>query len=285
MCTGAFPQAPAAALLPYLKLGWYLHPLRPRAKEPLTNHGLNDASNDSPQVLAWSRRYPGCNWGLNVGRSGVFVVDLDGEEGNRSWEDCVARDGVIETLASLTGSGGLHLFFSDPEGVGRNTVRRVGPGIDTRGHAGYVVLPPSVHPSGVEYRWINWPTEPALLPDWLVDACRPPAARSGGPTPVGQPDGSTPTAWGAACMRGILGRLANAERGTRHQLTLWAAIRAGELYALGHVPERARAEVLMVAQELRQDEMFAAARDVRDGWQYGLSSVPSNHSSQEGRRR
>jgi hypothetical protein len=43
--------------------------------------------------------------------------------------------------------------FVRPTGLGNRA--GILPGVDFRGQAGYVVTPPSVHPSGHRYRWIN----------------------------------------------------------------------------------------------------------------------------------
>src|SRR5262249_30546535 len=47
----------------------------------------------------------------------------------------------------------------------------IGPGIDTRGDGGYVLAPPSVHPSGAIYRW-TVTVEPIEAPDWLIERAR-----------------------------------------------------------------------------------------------------------------
>jgi hypothetical protein len=57
----------------------------------------------------------------------------------------------------------------------------LGPGIDTRAQGGYVVLPPSVHPSGRPYAWRPgrdpWTTPPASLPAWLLEKLTTPIDR------------------------------------------------------------------------------------------------------------
>jgi putative DNA primase/helicase len=59
-----------------------------------------------------------------------------------------------DTVTSLTGGGGQHLFFKVPAGINiSNSVRKLGLGIDVRGEGGYVVVPPSIHPSGNSYYW------------------------------------------------------------------------------------------------------------------------------------
>jgi hypothetical protein len=55
-----------------------------------------------------------------------------------------------------------------------NSAGAVGPGVDTRGEGGYIVLPPSIHASGNLYQvWRATPVKPA--PDWLLDVFKPEA--------------------------------------------------------------------------------------------------------------
>ena len=262
-------------LVAYLNLGWHVLPLRSHGKEPLTRHGVNDASSDPVRVAYWTERYPGCNWGVDTGRSALLVVDLDGDQGRRTWEELVRQHGPVVTLTSLTGSGGRHIFFLDPTGKGRSTTRRVGAGIDTRGRGGYVVLPPSIHPSGQTYGWVRWPAEPVEVPAWLLERSSPPSIRYDPPS-TDHPQVDEATAWGAACLTGILRRLSTAEKGTRHSLTLWAAMRAGQLHARGHLPDSARDAVEELALRLHADEPRDARRAVRDGWAFGLTHLHPN---------
>jgi hypothetical protein len=77
------------------------------------------------------------------------------------------------TIRAQTGSGGWHfLFWPDPRPT--NAVR-VLPGLDTRNGGGYIVAPPSVHPSGARYVWIAGPDEVeiAAAPEWLIALVEP----------------------------------------------------------------------------------------------------------------
>lgn len=102
--------------------------------------------------------------------SGIVAVDVD---------DDAARELVERTCGwprtvTVKTAKGWHLWFVHPGGERSNGAHRSGVGLDIRGDGGFVVVPPSVHPSGVEYVWERhpfvalggmWP--PASLPDEL----------------------------------------------------------------------------------------------------------------------
>ena len=65
---------------------------------------------------------------------------------------------------------GRHLFFKMPETPVRNSTSKIAPGIDVRGDGGYVLAPPSVHPSGRLYCWsVDSADTFAAAPEWLLD--------------------------------------------------------------------------------------------------------------------
>lgn len=75
------------------------------------------------------------------------------------------------TVEAVTGGGGRHLYFAHPGGLTRNRAG-LGQGIDLRGDGGYIVAPPSIHPSGRPYEWVpgHGPDDITLapLPRWLI---------------------------------------------------------------------------------------------------------------------
>lgn len=102
--------------------------------------------------------------------SEIVVVDVDSDEARSLVERTC---GWPRTVTTRTAKG-WHLWFRYP-GETRNGVRRGESALDVRGDGGYVVVPPSRHPSGVEYTWAvspftfsggMWP--PAPLPGELA---------------------------------------------------------------------------------------------------------------------
>lgn len=163
----AFPSddesLPRAALI-YASRGWPVLPLKPRDKRPLTEHGCLDASDDAETVTAWWSKWPDANIGLRTGVA-FDVLDIDGEEGNAALQELVPGYHHAGPIAS-TGKG-HHLLFQTTSG--KNGAKLL-PQVDFRGVNGYIVAPPSIHPSGSKYRWVRtqppMPAEPTI---WLLD--------------------------------------------------------------------------------------------------------------------
>lgn len=196
------------AALDYAARGWHVFPLHTihdgrcscgnpncdsPAKHPRTAHGLKDATADAARIRAWWACWPDANIGVVAGASGLLVLDIDpAKGGDESLERLVSEHGPLpDTVESLTGGGGRHLFFKRPDGKLGNSSGRLGAGLDTRGDGGYVVAPPSVHVSGRQYAW-EVSSDPAEVgvadaPAWLVgllrDTAPPPASAPPSPTP------------------------------------------------------------------------------------------------------
>jgi predicted P-loop ATPase len=159
------------AALQLAKRGIPVFPLKPRDKAPATTHGFKDATTDADQISGWWRRQPDQNVGIATGEtSGVWVLDVDGAEGEATLKRLIDEHGELpKTVESITGKG-RHLFFKLPENaVITSSAAKLGPGLDTRSNGGYVVVPPSVHPSGRRYEWsVDSARDFAEAPEWLV---------------------------------------------------------------------------------------------------------------------
>jgi hypothetical protein len=176
-----------AAALTRAERGWKIFPLhninadgkctcaRPECqsagKHPRTSTGFQEASTDPEVIKAWWEKWPDANLGLATGQmSGLVAIDLDVKTGGpNNWSLLMDQKGIVDTLTTITGSGGQHWLFKVPEGLRlRSTASVVARGIDTRAEGGYIVLPPSNHLSGNSYEW-DQKIQPADLPTWLIE--------------------------------------------------------------------------------------------------------------------
>jgi hypothetical protein len=125
-----------------------IFPCTPDGKPPATARGFKDATQDAGQIDAWWAENPAYNIAACPDDAGCFVLDIDGEIGEASLRDLEAMHGKLpDTYTVRTPGGGRHLWF---RGSKPSTVRKLGPGLDTRGRGGYVLLPPSIV-NGREY--------------------------------------------------------------------------------------------------------------------------------------
>ncbi|WP_155836511.1 bifunctional DNA primase/polymerase [Alicyclobacillus herbarius] len=163
----------------YVQRGLSLIPLQPRGKEPLVCWTLfQRQAAPFKQVELWAKRWTNCNWGIVTGAvSGVVVLDLDSPEAVQE----AKRRGLPRAPLVSTGKG-YHVYFAHPGHTVPNVVR-VLPGADVRGDGGYVVAPPSIHPSGRLYQWVRrrsiWESELPPFPHWLQELLELPQALQG----------------------------------------------------------------------------------------------------------
>jgi putative DNA primase/helicase len=134
-------------------------------KHPITPRGLKDATTNPDTIRAWWTKHPQANIAGATGeRSGFDVLDVDGPSGKAS----LNGRRLPKTYNVTTGreEGGKHHYFKHRPGM-RNTAKKIGPGLDTRGDGGYVLLAGSRHPSGKLYEGSDPDGfDPAALPEW-----------------------------------------------------------------------------------------------------------------------
>lgn len=102
--------------------------------------------------------------------SNIVVVDTDSSEAKR-W---VRENLPVTPLICKTGSG-EHYYYKYPGIEIRPGAKLKGMDLDLRGDDSYVILPPSRHWTGKEYRWVFEPTREMLAslqvfdPSWLAE--------------------------------------------------------------------------------------------------------------------
>lgn len=196
----------------YASKGWHVVPLHspqlggtgcsceqgPRCpapgKHPRLRDWLHHATCDLHTVDRWWAKWPDANIGFQPGRSGFIVLDFD----SPAAEDHGRRLGCFaEPALEVTTARGCHRYFQRPASPG--TIEKLvpgpgfEPGFEAHADTSQVLLPPSVHPTGVVYTWRvrqtpALPLPPAVLKLVLERASRGPAPVAGhiGPIPAGQ---------------------------------------------------------------------------------------------------
>ncbi len=131
----------------------------------LAPHGFKDATRKLDIVEALWSDDPNANIGVATG-NGLVVVDVDGPEGEESLKRLKQHMGQLpETLQVRTGKG-RHLYFHCDAETASSVAKW--PGIDIRGHGGYVIGPGSTHQNGATYQFVDENVPRAELPPaWL----------------------------------------------------------------------------------------------------------------------
>ena len=166
-------------------------------------NGLKGASTNPVVIAEWWRHMPDANIGIATGRqSNLWVLDLDARRSIRLGEGVLVPEGeyslkqlVLENRplppgpVVETGGGGRHYYYAYPDEPGIfGNKHNLAPSIDVRGEGGYVLAPPSLHPSGQQYRWEAGNEASNRLyppPRWLYDL-EPDFEMAGGTTFVEQ---------------------------------------------------------------------------------------------------
>lgn len=164
----------------YAEQGIPVFPLAPRDKMPCVPRGFYSATTDLDQIQDWWSRWPRANIGIATGKpSGFWVLDIDPRHGGllsleileRHARDWGAVVPLHQTLRQLTGGGGIHLVYQMPVQPGAdppNGAFADYQGIDLKKGGGYVLGPPSIHPSGMAYQWQD-DVLPAPFPRAVLD--------------------------------------------------------------------------------------------------------------------
>ena len=265
-----------AAALDYAARGWSVFPLWPRSKEPACKHGFKNATTNPATIKRYWLAQPEFNIAVATGIvSGVWVLDTDGAVGAETLRNLEARHGPIPpTRCSLT-SRGPHLWFL-ADGPIQSSAGRVGLGLDVRGDGGYVLVPPSVHPDGPVYAWID-AAPPAVAPAWLVELTRPRPAPSISQRAIARRSIGLPGAYAKAALEREIADLANTPNGQRNHALNRAAFSLFQLVAGGELDGaevRARLLQAAVANGLMADPddgPRAVMRTIASGARAGLA--------------
>jgi len=181
----------------YRELGLSVFPCSHKSKKPAIKwvpFQTNLAGME--QVAAWDKCKSKRNIACATGKiSGVVVLDVDSEQGWNYIRDNNLHLPITPTVQTSPGINGdqgkRHFYFKHPGRKLHNWAKRL-PGMDVRADGGYVLMPPSVHPSGHSYEFVMGLTfeEVGLAdcPRWLLDTFDNAAGELGSEIPITRPD-------------------------------------------------------------------------------------------------
>lgn len=219
---------------------------RSKGKHPRGGDGWQlRATSDPHEVRNIWTRWPDANIGFATGQvSGIVVLDVDGEEGERTLAGWCATKGPIPPTPTVRTSRGRHLYFaagSVPlhcrQGAKGNGL---GPGLDLRAEGGFCVAPGSVHESGRVYMWeaglMYGSPEPAEVLSWIVERSRErPHVQAVPELPPRAVPASRAEKWASAALDRELGAVRAAAEGTRNNVLNAAAFNLGMLVEGGAI--------------------------------------------------
>ena len=144
-------------------------------KHPLVKDYQRKATTDRRQIEEWWATWPDANVGLLLTpESQMVALDVDNHHGKLTGSeslDCfIAAYGPLpQTLEAKSGGGGRHFYYKLPGGLRLKKANgKIADGIEFFTNR-FMVLPPSLHPSGVRYEWVKEEQEMAAAPSWLIE--------------------------------------------------------------------------------------------------------------------
>ena len=144
-------------LLEIARLGINIIPLEKAGKRPFIRNWPDQASRDEAKISDWAEQYPEHNWGIVLGSdSGIIDIECDDEQAEATLIELF--DGEIPVTAMYSASRGNHRLFRFRRDLPSTAVMKIGAlefRIGSGGAAAQSVIPPSTHPSGAQYQWVN----------------------------------------------------------------------------------------------------------------------------------
>jgi hypothetical protein len=155
-------------------------PIKQGEKRPPMQGWQNAATSDPTTIRTWFEgQFKDCGLGIATGEFRdryLIVIDIDDRQqfsGSETLADLEQLHGKLpDTVEVITGSGGRHIYFLTDEPIRNEASGTLGIGIDIRGIGGQVLAPPTKHPNGKNYEWVEGKSiaerKPADMPLWMV---------------------------------------------------------------------------------------------------------------------
>ena len=257
------------------KKGWCCIPCLPRSKKAAVSWEIyQHRLPDEQELNDFFTGYEDRNLAIITGdvSTRLLVIDFDDLVLFCEWWLKRFRKA---SLAVTTGKG-VHIYFQLAEGEaapinGKFQINGQNAG-DIRYNGGYVLAPPSVHPSGARYEWIAAPLLTVGFSDLKLErpakaSATPPPDRPAAPTAPKNGDGNgnikNPRAYAEAAITQECQKVQTAQEGTRNNQVFESAVKLAKYTnVLGLEWIRIR---LINAASLSGLDFFEASRTVNSG--------------------
>ena len=261
-------------------------------KRPAIKGWQRSATVDAEQIESWWSQFPQALPGIELGRSGLLVIDADRHDPSADGVGAFAalrasyRDESPPHPQTLTAGLGEHHFYRQPSGrVLGNSEGNLPPGINVRGAGGFVVAPGAVRLDGAIWE----PTRgvPGLtdafragaipeLPDWLVQVLS--AKRRQAPDRLSEIDlvpSGRDQAYATAALEACISELGRTPPGERNTKLNAVSYHLGRMIARDWIDERVVVGGLLMASEsnrLVEDDGANAVREtIESGTRAGMA--------------
>lgn len=177
--------------------GFNILPAKLGQKAPRVSWKTYAETNTAHMLRNWFGSRESNYWMATGGISQVFVLDIDNQAADKWWRETAQFGDVMDSTVRVKTSKGHHYYFWVPADDRTKgwSYHHDGISFDIRGAGQGVVVPPSIHESGVVYEWEKAPNpdEEHLgmvpAPDWIktLESARAHVRDLGGPTPTEGP--------------------------------------------------------------------------------------------------
>lgn len=283
------------AALKYLECGFSLFPLAYKTKDPKRNllpeidhptrgrvRSWTPFQKERPtpeQITSWFSG-PALNIALVMGEvsGNIIALDFDQADAYHAW--AAAHPDLANSTATATTSKGFHVLVRMPTPLPRNWKiiyqgNHIG---ETRGEGGYIVVWPSIHPGGRQYRWLKPPWEAIAEINSLADVgiTRAVETPTTGLARPNQPQNGKHPLPRRTLDFMATGALGNSARGVNDELYQAAVQHA----AAGYGQEETLEILMPVARRFYIDNQkpgnteSQAERTIKSGWKGGQGKEP-----------
>lgn len=291
-----------SAALSYAARGWPVLPCNPRDKRPLVprdvvdgkpvpkSGGVAKATCDADTIRAWWKRWPNALIGIATGKSGFFALDFDPRHDDDTGEEWTLErlKGELEaqmgcalpaSLSVRTPSGGVHVYYRQPENAPIRNSNALPDHVDVRGEGGYVVAPPGRNAAGGVYRWLRGADDAPIMeapPQLLAILARSKPGKASGEPPKAKGGGAHDSAaerYALTALQRECEAVEQAGTGTRQDALNRAAYNLAQLVAAGALAEgMARSALEMsAAKNPGRDSDAQIMATIDSGWAAGMA--------------